>query len=87
MEIVKKCGRVLVAAKALRGLLQFKRNKNEWFNVKENNLLELSHNENSIMVVLRLSYLNLPIKLKQCFANCAIFLEDERIEKQELIEL
>ena len=39
------------------------------------------------MFVLRLSYLNLPIKLRQCFAYCAIFPKDEKIEKQYLIEL
>eukprot|EP00256_Glycine_max_P045444 XP_006597652.2 LOW QUALITY PROTEIN: disease resistance protein RGA2 [Glycine max] len=86
-EIVKKCRGMPLAAKALGGLLRFKRNKNEWLNVKESNLLELSHNENSIIPVLRLSYLNLPIQHKQCFAYCAIFPKDESIRKQYLIEL
>ena len=76
-----------LAAKALGGILRFKRNKNKWLNVKESKLLKLSHNEKSIMFVLRLSYLNLPIKLRQCFAYCAIFPKDEKIEKQYLIEL
>ncbi|WJX62500.1 hypothetical protein P8452_47488 [Trifolium repens] len=39
------------------------------------------------MAALRLSYLNLPIKLRQCFAFCALFLKDERISKKFLIEL
>ncbi|KAG5079726.1 hypothetical protein JHK86_003791 [Glycine max] len=78
---------VPLAAKALGGILRFKRNKNKWLNVKESKLLKLSHNEKSIMFVLRLSYLNLPIKLRQCFAYCAIFPKDEKIEKQYLIEL
>ncbi|RDX72819.1 Disease resistance protein RGA2, partial [Mucuna pruriens] len=86
-EIVKKFRGVPLAAKALGGLLRFKRKKNEWLNVKESNFLELSHDENSIISVLRLSYLNLPIKLRQCFAYCAIFPKDHIIERQYLIEL
>ncbi|RZB64337.1 putative disease resistance protein RGA3 [Glycine soja] len=86
-EIVKKCRGMPLAAKALGGLLRFKRNKNEWLNVKESNLLELSQNENSIIPVLRLSYMNLPIEHRQCFAYCSIFPKDESIGKQYLIEL
>lgn len=83
-EIVKKCGGVPLAAKALGGLLRFKREEREWLKIKESNLWSLPHN---IMPALRLSYLNLPIKFRQCFAYCAIFPKDEKIEKQYLIEL
>ncbi|XP_027911687.1 disease resistance protein RGA2-like [Vigna unguiculata] len=86
-EIVKKCGGVPLAANAIGGLLRFHRNKDKWLNIMRSNLLTLSPNEKSIMPVLRLSYLNLPIELRQCFAYCAIFPKDERIEKQYLIEL
>ncbi|RDX85404.1 putative disease resistance protein RGA4, partial [Mucuna pruriens] len=87
-EIVKKCGGVPLAAKALGGLLRFKRREEkEWLYVKESNLWSLPHSVNSVMSALRLSYLNLPIKLRQCFAYCAIFAKDEIIRKQYLIEL
>ncbi|KAK7380653.1 hypothetical protein VNO78_33168 [Psophocarpus tetragonolobus] len=86
-EIVKKCGGVPLAAKALGGLLRFKREEKEWLYVKESNMWSLPHDENSIMPALRLSYLNLPIKLRQCFAYCAIFPKDETISKQYLIQL
>ena len=86
-EIVKKCGGVPLAAKAVGGLLRFHRNKDKWLNIMESNLLELSPDEKSIMPVLTLSYLNLPIELRRCFAYCAIFPKDESIEKQYLIEL
>ena len=39
------------------------------------------------MSALRLSYLSLPIRLRQCFAYCAIFSKDDIIIKQCLIEL
>ena len=77
-EIVKKCGGVPLAAKALGSLLCFERKEEAWLNVKENNLWSSSHD---IMPALSLSYLNLPIKLRQCFAYCAIFPKDERIKK------
>ena len=86
-KIVKKCGGVPLAAKAVGGLLRFHRNKDKWLNIMESNLLMLSSNEKSILPVLRLSYLNLPVQLRQCFAYCAIFLKDELIKKQYLIEL
>ncbi|RDX64143.1 putative disease resistance protein RGA4, partial [Mucuna pruriens] len=86
-EIVKKCGGVPLAAKALGGLLRFKREIKEWLYVRESNLWSLPQNENSVMSALRLSYLNLPIKLRQCFAYCAIFPKDEIIRKRYLIEL
>ncbi|XP_061376562.1 putative disease resistance protein RGA1 [Gastrolobium bilobum] len=85
-EIVKKCGGVPFAAKALGGLLRFKRKENEWLYVKESQLWSLQ-DEGSVMPALRLSYLNLPVKLRQCFAFCALFPKDVEIEKQFLIEL
>ncbi|CAK8536965.1 unnamed protein product [Lathyrus sativus] len=85
-EIVKKCGGVPLAAMALGGLLRLKRKKIEWFNVKESKLWNLQ-GENSVMPALRLSYLNLPVKLRPCFALCALFPKDQIINKKFLIEL
>ncbi|XP_027361215.1 putative disease resistance protein RGA3 [Abrus precatorius] len=85
-EIVSKCGGVPLAAIALGSLLRFKREEKEWLYVKESKLWNLQE-ENLVMPALRLSYLNLPIKLRQCFAFCAVFPKDEIISKQHLIEL
>ncbi|XP_058764476.1 putative disease resistance protein RGA4 [Vicia villosa] len=85
-EILKKCGGVPLAAIALGSLLRFKREENEWLYVKESKLWSLQ-DEDCVMPALRLSYLNLPVKLRQCFAFCALFLKDERISKKFLIEL
>ncbi|KAI4353129.1 hypothetical protein L6164_002100 [Bauhinia variegata] len=86
-EIVKKCGGLPLAAKALGGLLRFKSDKKEWLYIKESKLWDLPQSENSILPALRLSYLNLPLKLRQCFAYCAIFPKDSIIQKEELIQL
>jgi len=85
-EIVKKCGGVPLAAKALGSFLRFKREEKEWRYVKESKLWSLQ-GENFVMPALRLSYLNLPVKLRQCFAFCALFPKDKIISKQFLIEL
>jgi len=86
MEILKKCGGVPLAAIDLGSLLRFKREEKEWLYVKESKLWSLQ-NENYVMPALRLSYLNLPVKLRQCFSFCALFPKDERISKKFLIEL
>ncbi|KAK7252350.1 hypothetical protein RIF29_36221 [Crotalaria pallida] len=86
-EIVKKCKGVPLAAKALGSLLRFKRDKKEWLYVKESKLWSMTQDENSVMPALRLSYLNLPIKLRPCFALCALFPKDTRISKHLLIDL
>ncbi|XP_045813820.1 disease resistance protein RGA2-like isoform X3 [Trifolium pratense] len=85
-EIVQKCGGVPLATIALGSLLRFKRDKKEWLYIKESKLWSLQ-GENVVMPALRLSYLNLPIKLRQCFALCALFPKDYIINKQFVIEL
>ncbi|XP_057735715.1 putative disease resistance protein RGA4 [Arachis stenosperma] len=85
-EIVSKCGGSPLAAKALGGLMRSRNTKKEWLEVKESSLWSLP-NENHILPALRLSYFHLTPTLKQCFAFCAIFPKDTRINKQELIHL
>ncbi|XP_042022086.1 putative disease resistance protein RGA3 [Salvia splendens] len=81
-KIVRKCGGVPLAAKALGGLLRFKRREKEWIHVRESEIWE---EETMIMPALRLSYHHLPLQLRQCFAYCAVFPKDYEIEKQDLI--
>ncbi|KAH6763706.1 hypothetical protein C2S51_014955 [Perilla frutescens var. frutescens] len=82
-QIVKKCGGVPLAAKALGGLLRFKRNENEWIHVRESELWDLG--EDIIMPALRLSYHHLPLELRRCFTYCAVFPKDSVMKKRELI--
>ncbi|KAL1547872.1 putative disease resistance protein RGA3 isoform X2 [Salvia divinorum] len=86
-QIVKKCVGVPLAAKALGGILRFKRTQEEWIHVKENELWKLSPEESLIMPALRLSYHHLPLELRQCFAYFAAFPKDHVIDKEELILL
>ncbi|KAL8504195.1 hypothetical protein ACS0TY_022797 [Phlomoides rotata] len=84
-RIVKKCGGVPLAAKALGGLLRFQRDEKEWIHVEESHMWNLPQEENSILPVLRLSYRHLPFVLKRCFVYCAIFPKDYKFQKTELI--
>ncbi|KAL8504779.1 hypothetical protein ACS0TY_016096 [Phlomoides rotata] len=84
-RIVKKCGGVPLAAKALGGLLRFKREEKEWIFVEESHLWNLLEEGNSILPVLRLSYRHLPFVLKRCFAYCAVFPKYYVFDKEELI--
>ncbi|KAL7187993.1 hypothetical protein ACSBR1_037935 [Camellia fascicularis] len=86
-EIVKKCGGVPLAAKALGGLMCFKSQEKEWLHVKESEIWNLPQDKNSILPALRLSYFYLPLESRQCFAYCAIFPKGSEIGKRHLIHL
>ncbi|KAL7250459.1 hypothetical protein ACSBR1_012468 [Camellia fascicularis] len=86
-EIVKKCGGVPLAAKALGGLMRFKSEETDWHSVQESEIWNLPQDKNSILPLLRLSYYNLPLELRRCFAYCAMFLKGSKIEKEKLIHL
>jgi hypothetical protein len=86
-EIVKKCGGVPLAIKALGSLMCLKGKKNEWLSVKESQIWDLPAGENSILPALRLSYHHLAPHMRQCFAYCCVFLKDTRLERDNLIQL
>ncbi|KAL5805306.1 hypothetical protein ACOSQ3_032106 [Xanthoceras sorbifolium] len=86
-KIVKKCGGVPLAVKSLGSMMMYKRDETQWLSVVESELWNLPQPENSILPALRLNYSNLPSKLRQCFAFCAIFPKDFVIEKEFLIQL
>ncbi|XP_058079936.1 putative disease resistance protein RGA3 [Magnolia sinica] len=86
-EIVKKCGGVPLAAKALGSLMHSKTEEREWLFVKESDIWNLAEEDNHILPALRLSYYHLPPHLKQCFAYCSIFPKDYLIKKEKLIRL
>ncbi|XP_077231479.1 putative disease resistance protein RGA1 [Tasmannia lanceolata] len=84
-QIVKKCGGVPLAAKALGRLLRGKREEASWLSVRDSQIWELGENE--ILPALILSYINLPSHLRQCFSFCSVFPKGFTIRKEELILL
>ncbi|KAI0503889.1 hypothetical protein KFK09_014833 [Dendrobium nobile] len=87
-EIVKKCGGVPLVAKALGGLLRFKRTESEWLAIKDNELWKLVSDKNyEVLPTLKLSYDHLSSCFKQCFAYCSIFPKDFNINTTTLVKL
>ncbi|KAI5661279.1 hypothetical protein M9H77_20602 [Catharanthus roseus] len=84
--IFKKCGGLPLATKTLGSILRFKREEKDWFNVQESELWNHGECQKSgILPALRLSYTNLPLHLKHCFAFCSLFPKNHEIRKDKLI--
>lgn len=86
-KIVKMCKGVPLVIETLGRMLYFKTQERDWLSILNNKNLTLLRDKNDILPVLRLSYDNLPIHLKQCFAYCALFPKDYIIEKKLLVQL
>ncbi|XP_057990747.1 putative disease resistance protein RGA3 [Hevea brasiliensis] len=86
-EIAKICGGVPLAAKVLGGMMGFKRDKDAWLSIQNDNVLNASYKKENVESLLKLSFDHLPSYLKSCFAYCSIFPKDFKIVKEELIQL
>ncbi|XP_073026116.1 disease resistance protein RGA2-like [Primulina eburnea] len=86
-EIVKKCGGVPLAIKALGSFMRFKSHESEWLAVQESETWNLPDHGNDIFPVLMLSYDNLSPQMRQCFSYCCVFPKDYWMDRDELIQL
>ncbi|XP_059463050.1 putative disease resistance protein RGA3 isoform X2 [Corylus avellana] len=86
-EIVEKCKGVPLAVRTLGSLLYSKVDEREWEFVRDNEIWKLEQKESDILPALKLSYDQLPIHLKRCFAFCSLFPKDYRIGSFPLIHL
>nr|XP_016472733.1 PREDICTED: putative disease resistance RPP13-like protein 1 [Nicotiana tabacum] len=84
-QIAKKCKGLPLALKTLAGLLRSKSEVEEWRRVLRSEIWELP--DNSILPALMLSYIDLPVHLRQCFSYCAIFPKDYPFCKEQVIRL
>ncbi|KAM7460277.1 hypothetical protein LguiA_026360 [Lonicera macranthoides] len=78
-EIVMKCGGLPLAVKSLGSLLYTKREEREWCYIKDNDIWKIEQKENDVLPILKLSYDDMPLNLRQCFAYCAIFPKDDKL--------
>ncbi|KAL2901499.1 Disease resistance protein RGA2 [Bienertia sinuspersici] len=85
-EILKKCGNVPLAIRALGSLL-YSEDDSKWLSFKDTSLANISENHSDIMNILKLSYHHLWSPLKKCFAYCALFPKDHWFDKEMLIDL
>nr|AKE49462.1 NBS-LRR disease resistance protein NBS47 [Dimocarpus longan] len=87
-DIVKKCGGFPLVARELGSLLYSKVDVEEWENILNDNLFDLSSNKIDILAWFRLSFNNLSSPfLKQCFAYCSIIPKGQPFDKEKLILL
>ncbi|GLT47702.1 hypothetical protein SLA2020_213740 [Shorea laevis] len=85
-KIAKKCKGLPLAAKTLGSLLRFKRTREEWKDVLDNEIWTSEMIQRDIFAPLLLSYYDLPSVIRQCFLYCAIFPKDFEIWRYLVIQ-
>uniref|UniRef100_A0A0E0LFG3 AAA+ ATPase domain-containing protein n=1 Tax=Oryza punctata TaxID=4537 RepID=A0A0E0LFG3_ORYPU len=86
-KIAKKLKGSPLAAKTVGKLLRNHLDLDHWTSILESKEWELQTGENDIMPALKLSYDYLPFPLQQCFVYCALFPEDYKFDRNEMIHL
>ncbi|KAF5775812.1 putative virus X resistance protein-like, coiled-coil [Helianthus annuus] len=96
--IVKKCGCLPLALKAIGRLLRTKTDREDWDEVLNSEIWDVEigsttengkdvENRGKIVPALRISYHELSADLKQLFAYCSLFPKDFLFDKEELVSL
>ncbi|KHN13835.1 Disease resistance protein RPP13 [Glycine soja] len=85
-SIVKTCGGLPLAIVVLAGLVAKKeKSQREWSRIKDVSW-HLTEDKTGVMDILKLSYNNLPGRLKPCFLYFGIYPEDYEISARKLIQ-
>ncbi|GMI79657.1 hypothetical protein like AT3G14470 [Hibiscus trionum] len=85
-QSLERCGGVPLVIRTIAGTLSFKETENEWLSFKDNELATISQREGEILPTLKLSYDHLPSHLKHCFAYCGLYIKDQAIDVETLVQ-
>ncbi|KAM7493883.1 hypothetical protein LguiB_028492 [Lonicera macranthoides] len=85
MRMVELCQGLPLAVKILGSLLYTKREEDEWIAILRD-IRRIERFDNVVLCILKLSYDELPLHLKQCFAYCASLQNNIDISNFDLIE-
>ncbi|KAL3497656.1 hypothetical protein ACH5RR_040388 [Cinchona calisaya] len=89
-RIVRRCGGVPLAIKAVGGLLYSKKDASEWLEIDRSTEIwnSATSGVDRALSAIQLSYDHLPsYSLKQCFAACSIFPKDTLLNKDKLVQI
>ncbi|XP_026428085.1 disease resistance protein RGA2-like isoform X2 [Papaver somniferum] len=86
-EIARKCGGLPLAAIFLGNLMRLKKKESDWLAIRDDDVFNTPENPNKIILILKLSYDNLPSHLKKCFSYCSLFPKDHKLNRETLIQL
>uniref|UniRef100_A0A0E0MI46 AAA+ ATPase domain-containing protein n=1 Tax=Oryza punctata TaxID=4537 RepID=A0A0E0MI46_ORYPU len=89
IEIVRKCGGLPLAIRAIAKVLASLQDQteSEWRQILGKNAWSMSKLPDELNGALYLSYEVLPHQLKQCFLYCALYPEDATIHREQLTKL
>ncbi|KAJ0979117.1 hypothetical protein J5N97_014591 [Dioscorea zingiberensis] len=85
-QIVEKCQGLPMVVKLLGCLLHSITEEDEWNSVQRE-IRGVEEGEDSILQTLKVSYDQLPLHLKHCFAYCSVFPVEHEFDKDELVKL
>ncbi|KAJ1294711.1 hypothetical protein BS78_01G166600 [Paspalum vaginatum] len=74
-KIVQKCGGLPLAVKAIGSALRFEENET-WSDIMDSEHWDLPTRDDTVLPALKLSYVRMPIHLKQCFIFFTLHLEN-----------
>ncbi|KAL3497657.1 hypothetical protein ACH5RR_040389 [Cinchona calisaya] len=89
-RIVRRCGGVPLAIKAIGGLLYSKKDSWQWLEIDRSTQIwnNSTNGVDRVLSAIKLSYDHLPsLSLKQCFAACSIFPKDTLLDKNKLVQM